>query len=202
VKLKATVGPKWDYDIIASTTLAPGTVAVLEVASFVSGFSSVAEFSTSKVGALHMEDTSPADVTGGTPSPAVPLKSLFQTDAIGLKTTLWATRGPACSRALPIHYRSDVVSSSAPDTPQLFDDPELNQLFTDTMAVVISELRAEWKQDIQQLERDSKIAKLEGKVEALLTLLGHKSGNSTIVEQLESGVVDLPRGFWKRDHAA
>ena len=91
------------------------------------------------------------------------------------------------------------MSSSAPDTPQFFDDPELNQLFTDTMAVVISELRAEWKQDIQRLERDSKIAKLEGKVEALLTLLGQKSGNSTIVE---SGVVDLPRGFWKRDHAA
>src|SRR5262249_32343221 len=75
--------------------------------------------------------------------------------------------GAAGSRALPIHHRSDVVSSSAPDAPQLFDDPELNQLFTDTMAVVISELRAEWKQDIQRLERDSKIAKLEGKVETL-----------------------------------
>ena len=91
------------------------------------------------------------------------------------------------------------MSSSAPDTPQLFDDPELNQLFTDTMAILISELRAEWKQDIRQLERDSKIAKLQGKVEALLTLLGQKSGNSAIAE---SGVVDLPRGFWKRDHAA
>ena len=90
------------------------------------------------------------------------------------------------------------MSSSAPDTPQLFDDPELNQLFTDAMALVISELRAEWKRDIRQLERDSKIAKLEGKVETLLTLLGQKSGDSAI----ESGVVDLPRGFWKRDHAA
>jgi hypothetical protein len=39
------------------------------------------------------EDTSPTDITGGTPSPAAPVKSLFQTDAIGLKTTLSATWG-------------------------------------------------------------------------------------------------------------
>jgi hypothetical protein len=35
----------------------------------------------------------PTDVTGGTPSPASPVKSLFQIDAIGLKTTLWASWG-------------------------------------------------------------------------------------------------------------
>jgi len=93
VKLKLTAGPKFDYDIIASTALPTGTVAVLEIASFVSGFGSTAEFNTTKVGALHMEDTIPADIvsTGGTV--AAPVKSLYQTDAIGLKTTLWATWG-------------------------------------------------------------------------------------------------------------
>ena len=69
VTLKLTAGPKFDFDILASTALAAGTVGVIEVASFVSGLGSTAEFSTSKVGVLHSEDTSPTDVTGGTPSP-------------------------------------------------------------------------------------------------------------------------------------
>jgi hypothetical protein len=93
VKLKLTAGPKFDFDIIASTALATGTVALIEVASFVSGFGSTAEFSTSKVGTIHSEDTTATDITGGTPSPAVPVKSLFQTGAIGLKTALWASWG-------------------------------------------------------------------------------------------------------------
>jgi len=93
VKLKLTAGPKFDYDILASTALATGTVAVLELASFVFGFGSVAEFSTTKVAALHMEADAPIDITGGTPSPAVPVKSMFQTDAIALKTNLWASWG-------------------------------------------------------------------------------------------------------------
>jgi hypothetical protein len=78
---------------LASTALATGTVAVLELASFVSGFGTVAEFSTTKVAALHMEADAPIDITGGTPSLAVPVKSMFQTDAIALKTNLWASWG-------------------------------------------------------------------------------------------------------------
>jgi hypothetical protein len=93
VKLKAALGPKWDYDIIASTSLETGIVAAIEVASLVSGFGSIAEFSISKVGTIHSEDTLPVDVTGGVPSPAVPVKSLMQTDVIGLKTNLWASWG-------------------------------------------------------------------------------------------------------------
>jgi len=93
VTLKATVGPKWDYDIIASTALAPGTVAVLEIASFVSGFGSTAEFNMSKVAAVHMEADTPADISGGTPSPATPVQSVLQIDAIALKTSLSASWG-------------------------------------------------------------------------------------------------------------
>ena len=44
---------------------------MIEAASFVSGFGSTAEFRTSKVGVIHSEDTSPTDVTGGTPSPRI-----------------------------------------------------------------------------------------------------------------------------------
>jgi hypothetical protein len=93
VKLKLTAGPKFDYDIIASTALPTGTVALLEIASFVSGFGSTAEFRTTKVGTVHMEDTTPAEIIGAGGTVAAPVRSLYQTDAIGLKTTLWATWG-------------------------------------------------------------------------------------------------------------
>jgi hypothetical protein len=64
-------------------------VAAIEVNSFVSGFSNAVEFTTSKVAALHMEDTAPATslMTG------VPVRSMFQIDALALKTTLWASWG-------------------------------------------------------------------------------------------------------------
>jgi len=88
-KLKATVGPKFDYDIIASTALPTGTVAVLVVASFVSGFRQHGRI----YGALHMEDTTPADIVSAGGTVATPMKSLFQIDAIALKTTLWAAWG-------------------------------------------------------------------------------------------------------------
>jgi len=93
LRLKMITGPNFDYDIIASTSLAAGTVAVIEVASVVSGFGSTAKFTTGPYTAVHMEDTSPQDITGGTPSPAVPVKSMFQIDAIALKTTLWGAWG-------------------------------------------------------------------------------------------------------------
>jgi hypothetical protein len=89
VTLKLTAGPKFDYDILASTALAAGTVIALETASFVSGFSSVPEFRVSNVAAFHSEDTSPADIVSGG-SAAVPVKSLFQIDAIALKMDLFA----------------------------------------------------------------------------------------------------------------
>jgi hypothetical protein len=93
VTLKLAAGPKFDYDIIASTALAAGTVAVIEVASFVSGFSLVPEFRVGDQASYHAEDTSPQNITGGTPSPAVPVKSLWQTNAIGLKMDFHAAWG-------------------------------------------------------------------------------------------------------------
>jgi hypothetical protein len=93
VTLKLTAGPKFDYDIIASTALAAGTVAVVEVASFVSGFSALPTFRVADQASYHAEDASPQDITGGTPSPAVPVKSLFQTNSIGLKMDFHAAYG-------------------------------------------------------------------------------------------------------------
>jgi len=66
---------------------------VVEVGSFVSGFNPVPEFRASDQTSYHMEDTSPQDITGGTPSPAVPVRSMFQTDSLALKMDLWAAWG-------------------------------------------------------------------------------------------------------------
>jgi hypothetical protein len=93
VTLKMTVGPKFDYPIVESTGLAAGTVAAIEIASFVSGFSPVPEFRVSNQTTYHAEDSSPQDISGGTPSPAVPVRSLWQTDSIALKMDVWAAYG-------------------------------------------------------------------------------------------------------------
>jgi hypothetical protein len=93
ITLKATLGPKWDIDILASGVLAAGTVVAVEVASFVSGFSAIPTFRVSHLATYHAEDTSPTQITGGTPSPAVPVRSLFQRDEIGLYMDMFASWG-------------------------------------------------------------------------------------------------------------
>src|SRR6516225_6302021 len=87
VRLMMEAGPKFNFDIIPSTALATGTVVVVEVASFVSGFSGVADFSVSRAGMVHLENTTPGDF------PAAPMTSLYQTDLLGLKMTLDAAWG-------------------------------------------------------------------------------------------------------------
>jgi len=92
--MKTMVGPKFDYPIYASASLSAGnTVVLVEPTSFCSGFDSVPQFETSKVGVFHMEDTTPANITGGVPSPAVPVKSSWQIDSVALKMTLRASFG-------------------------------------------------------------------------------------------------------------
>jgi hypothetical protein len=87
--LKMTVGPQFDVPILASSGMAAATVAVVESASFVSGFSPVPEFRVSDQAIYHAEDTAPADpIMSGTP-----VKSLWQTDALALKMDLWAAYG-------------------------------------------------------------------------------------------------------------
>jgi hypothetical protein len=85
VAMKALLGPKWDYPILASSTLADGTVVAIESSSLVSTIGETPSFETSTGVTLHMEDTTPQDITGGTPSPAVPAISTYQRDLVALK---------------------------------------------------------------------------------------------------------------------
>jgi hypothetical protein len=88
--LESYVSPKFSTEILVAA-MTPNTVGVVEVASFVSGFRSKAEFNTSHTTLLHFEDTAPTDITGGTPSPAVPVRSMFQVDGIALATRMWGS---------------------------------------------------------------------------------------------------------------
>ena len=86
-------GSNFSAPIIASAALAAGTIIAIELASFVSAFAPTPEFATSKHATIHREDTSPQNITGGSPSPAVPVTSYFQSDLVGLKMILRASWG-------------------------------------------------------------------------------------------------------------
>jgi hypothetical protein len=89
VALKTVVGYQFDTPILSSTGIAANTVAVVESASFVSGFSPVPEFNVSNQAIYQAEDTAPADpIMSGQP-----VKSLWQIDALALKMGLWAAYG-------------------------------------------------------------------------------------------------------------
>ena len=94
--LKLLAGPKFDLPILASASLPSGTVIAIEPSSFISGFTSPPDFSTSSGSAtVHEEDTNVLPIVGpgGTASPVM---SFFQHDVIGLKMLL---RGAFCMRA-------------------------------------------------------------------------------------------------------
>lgn len=92
--LKAQLSPKFDWPIFASTAMPAATCGVVDTTSFVSGFTSEVEFDVSKTTALVM-DTTPTDITGGSPSPAPLVKSDYQTEMLALRASMhvsWTMR--------------------------------------------------------------------------------------------------------------
>jgi hypothetical protein len=101
-------GGTLEQSAAASAALPDKTVAAVEPGSFAVTLGAP-EFSVSRVGTLHMEDTTPTDiVVGGVP--ATPVKSMFQTDSIALKMELWADW---CMRAPHVSYMSAVTWRSS-----------------------------------------------------------------------------------------
>jgi hypothetical protein len=81
---------------IVAPSLAAGTVIAVDAAAFVSAMGGL-DFEVSQSATLHMEDTTPLPITSvGTPNTvAAPVRSLFQTASIGLRTLMdcdWALR--------------------------------------------------------------------------------------------------------------
>jgi hypothetical protein len=97
-------------------------------------------------------------------------------DALVYKTT-WSEPAPAAT--------ADTMPSDADEA-----DPPLGRAEAiEALGELIVELRREWRAERDQAIAPLKaeIARLEGKIEALLAIVG------------KGEVVDLPRGFWRRD---
>jgi hypothetical protein len=86
--LKLLAGPKFDVPVLQSSSIAAGTVIMVEPTSFASAFDATPEFAVAPAAALHMEDTNPVDVIAGSPT-----RSMFQVDSTALRMTLRAAFG-------------------------------------------------------------------------------------------------------------
>jgi hypothetical protein len=82
--------PKLPYTVLSTLGLADKTVVGIAPAAVASAFAEPV-IETSKQVAMHDEDTSPQPITGGTPSPAVPVRSTFQQDLIAIRCRAKAT---------------------------------------------------------------------------------------------------------------
>jgi HK97 family phage major capsid protein/HK97 family phage prohead protease len=85
------------YPVAQSATVAPGMVTLVDAADFFAATGDEPRFDVSDQATLHMEDTAPTALsTAGTPNAvAAPIRSLFQTDSLGLRMVLdlnWAMR--------------------------------------------------------------------------------------------------------------
>jgi hypothetical protein len=90
--------------VAGSAALPNGTIIAIEPSSFASTIGAP-EFEVGPIATIHQEDTSPADIVGGTGTVAVPVKSMFQIDAIALKMTVWCDW---CMRAPHVSFMNAV----------------------------------------------------------------------------------------------
>jgi HK97 family phage prohead protease/HK97 family phage major capsid protein len=87
------------WSIIDSGTVPLGRVIAMDAADFVAVGGEAPRFELSDQATLHFEDTTPADIVSGAApgTAATPVKSLWQTDSIGLRLILptnWTIRRP------------------------------------------------------------------------------------------------------------
>jgi HK97 family phage prohead protease/HK97 family phage major capsid protein len=88
-------GTLLNYPVIVSSTVPSGTIILIDAADFASATGDDPRFDVSDQAVLHMEDTTPLAIgTVGAPNTvAAPVRSLWQTDSIGIRMLLdinWA----------------------------------------------------------------------------------------------------------------
>jgi hypothetical protein len=86
-------GRKFMSRIIISRSVAAGTVIALDAADFATVTGDSPRFAVSNEATIHEEDTNPAAIgSAGTPTVvAAPTRSLFQTDTIAIRLSLYLT---------------------------------------------------------------------------------------------------------------
>jgi Phage capsid family len=99
VSLRLWMGRDAPYEVLASSGLADGMVIAVASNALASAVDPAPRIDVSRTAVLHMEDAAPLHISSeGTPATvAAPVRSLFQTDAIGLRLQFqidWALRNP------------------------------------------------------------------------------------------------------------
>src|SRR4029077_6873467 len=90
-------GTLMGYPLITSSTCPVDTMFFLDAADFITATGDSPRFDVSDQAVLHMEDTTPLQIssTGTPPTVAAPARSLWQTDTIGIRMIMdlnWAVR--------------------------------------------------------------------------------------------------------------
>jgi HK97 family phage prohead protease len=90
-----TTGTLLGYPVIQSTNAAADTIYLIDAADFMTATGDSPNFSVSDQATLHMENTTPADIVGTPSVVAAPVRSLWQTDTMGIRMIMdinWALR--------------------------------------------------------------------------------------------------------------
>jgi HK97 family phage prohead protease len=113
------------WPVFESTTIDRNQIIVVDAADFVTAGQGAPTFEVSDQATLHMEDTAPGPIHGpqppippGTPGPATPVRSLWQTDSYALRLLYrvnWMLRRPmvAWMTGFTWGYLSDVATPGA-----------------------------------------------------------------------------------------
>jgi hypothetical protein len=90
IQMKA--GVDFASRVLTTLGLPAKSVACFAPAAVYSGFVDLPIIETGKEMLIHSEDTAPADIVGGASpgTPAVPVKSYFQSDAVSIRVRSWA----------------------------------------------------------------------------------------------------------------
>jgi hypothetical protein len=91
---QAEAGSKFGARFIVSASCPAGTVIAVDAADFASAQGDAPRFAVSTDATLHEEDTTPLALGTGTQGSgvlAVPMRSLFQTDAVAVRMSLYVT---------------------------------------------------------------------------------------------------------------
>jgi hypothetical protein len=84
---------KFPYTFLASSAVPKNTLIAVEVGAFASAFMPVPEFSVSTEALIHQEDTDPLAIVDGSSTVAAPVRSLWQTNSLAMKTVLRCSWG-------------------------------------------------------------------------------------------------------------
>lgn len=86
-------GQKFSVSFLVSQTVAAGRVIAIDASEFATATGDTPRFAVSNEATLHEEDTAPLAIgsAGTPPVVAAPVRSLFQTDSIAIRLTLYVT---------------------------------------------------------------------------------------------------------------